>query len=122
MELDDLKVYNLAMALAEKIWLIVQKWNTFERYTVGKQWVNAADSVGANISEGFGRYYYKDARLFLYYSRGSLSETKTWTTKAHNRNLITEEEYKNLSDDSRDLWIRLNNYINSVGKIANQKS
>jgi four helix bundle protein len=122
MELDDLKVYKLAMALAEKIWIIVQKWNTFERLTVGKQWVDAADSVGANISESFGRYYFKDARLFLYYSRGSLSETKTWTTKAHNRNLITDEEYLDLSDASRDLWVRLNNYINSLGKNANQKT
>jgi four helix bundle protein len=116
MNLEDLKVYNLAMSLAEKIWKIVLKWNTFERRTVGEQWVDAADSVGANISEAFGRYFYKDSRLFLYYSRGSLSETSTWLKKAFNRNLITEEEYEQLSLEIKDLWVRLNNYINTNGK------
>ncbi|NVO21716.1 MAG: four helix bundle protein [Bacteroidetes bacterium] len=116
MDIDDLLVYKLSMALAEKIWNIVQKWNIFERNTVGRQWVDAADSIGANISEGYGRYYYKDSKLFLYYSRGSLSETTTWLKKASNRNLITEEEFIQLSAETKDLWIRLNNYINSIGK------
>jgi four helix bundle protein len=89
MELDNLLIYNLAMSLAEKIWNIVQKWNIFERNTVGKQLVEAADSIGANISESFGRYFYKDSKLFLYYSRGSLSETTTWLKKAYNRKLVS---------------------------------
>jgi len=43
--------------------------------------IKAVDSVAANISEGFGRYHYKEAKHFSYYSRGSLYETKTWLTK-----------------------------------------
>ena len=120
MDLENLLVYNLAMALAEKIWNIVQKWNIFERSTVGKQWVDAADSIGANISESFGRYFYKDSKLFLYYARGSLSESSTWLKKAYNRNLISEEEFLQLSLETKDLWVRLNNYINSIGRKASQ--
>jgi four helix bundle protein len=50
-----------------------------------EQLIKAIDSVAANLSEGFGRYFYKENRQFCYYSRGSLFETKTWLRKAFNR-------------------------------------
>jgi len=56
MNLEDLKVYNSAMELGEKVWYIVDKWNFFQKDTIGKQFVRAADSIAANLSEGFGRY------------------------------------------------------------------
>jgi four helix bundle protein len=81
MNLEDLKVYTLAMELGEKVWGIVDKWNFFQKDTIGKQFVRSADSIAANLSEGFGRYHFKEAKNFGYYSRGSLYETKTWLTK-----------------------------------------
>ena len=119
MDIDDLRVYQLAMQLAEKIWNIVVTWDAFAKYSVGKQYTEAADSIGANISEGFGRFHFKDSKNFLYYSRGSLFETKTWTTKAHNRKLISEDQYKELITDIQDLKIKLNNYINTISKTSN---
>jgi len=116
MDIDDLRVYQLAMQLAEKVWDIVMKWDSFAKYSIGKQYTEAADSIGANISEGFGRFHFKDSKNFLYYSRGSLYETRTWAIKANNRKLITEEEYKELLADIHDLSIKLNNYINTIGK------
>jgi four helix bundle protein len=116
MDIDDLRVYQLSMQLAEKVWEIVLKWDSFAKYSIGKQYTEAADSIGSNISEGFGRFHFKDSKNFLYYSRGSLYETRTWTIKAHNRNLVTEEEYKELIENIQDLSIRLNNYINTIGK------
>ena len=96
MKLEELQVYQLSMELGEKVWNIVINWDYFlkpacrqGRDTIGKQMVRAVDSVAANLSEGFGRYHYKEAKNFSYYSRGSLYETKTWLTKAYNRNLIT---------------------------------
>ncbi|MDH3800973.1 MAG: four helix bundle protein, partial [Deltaproteobacteria bacterium] len=60
MKLEDLQVYQLAMDIGERVWEIVLEWNYFARDTIGKQLVKAADSVAANISEGWGRYYYKE--------------------------------------------------------------
>lgn len=91
MELEELKVYNMAMELGEDVWNIVIQWKYFEKDTVGKQLVKAADSIAANISEGFGRYHYRESKHFGYYSRGSLYETKTWLTKSHTRGLIAHE-------------------------------
>ncbi len=58
MQLEDLQVYQLAMNMGERVWEIVLEWDYFARDTVGKQLVKAADSVAANLSEGWGRYYY----------------------------------------------------------------
>lgn len=88
MKLEDFKVYNLAMDLGEEVYCVVAEWNYFDKDTVGKQLVRAADSIAANLSEGVGRYHNKERKNFTYYSRGSLFETKTWITKAKNRNLI----------------------------------
>ena len=120
MDLEELQIYQLSIEMAEKVWNIVIKWDFFAKDTIGKQIVKSSDSVTANISEGFGRFFYKEAKQFGYYSRGSLFETKTWLTKANNRSLINNEEYKTLSNDIKTIGIKLNNYINSIGKASTQ--
>jgi four helix bundle protein len=77
--------------------------------------VRAADSVAANLSEGLGRYHYKEVKNFSYYARGSLFETQTWLTKANQRNLVGDETLENLLKEIRDISVKLNNYIQSVG-------
>jgi len=64
MKLEELSVYNLAMELGEEIWEIVRRWDHLEWDTMGKQLIRAIDSVAANLSEGFGRYHYKDVKNF----------------------------------------------------------
>jgi four helix bundle protein len=56
--LEDLEVYNLSEQFGDEIWFIVAGWEYFVKDTVGNQLVRAADSIGANIAEGFGRYHY----------------------------------------------------------------
>lgn len=116
MNLDELLVYQLSMNIAEKIWEIVLHFDYFEKETVGKQMVKAIDSVAANLSEGFGRYFYKENKQFCYYSRGSLFETKTWINKSFNRNLIDEKNYLSIVSELEIIGVKLNNYINTIGK------
>lgn len=115
MKLEEFRVYNMAMEVGEEVWDMVMKWNYFEKDTVGKQLVRAVDSMAANLSEGYGRYHYREAKHFGYYSRGSLFESKTWITKANNRNLIDDEIFKILMDKLDSIGVKLNNYINSIG-------
>jgi four helix bundle protein len=122
MKLEELKVYQLSLNLAEEIWMIVVKWDYFSKDTIGKQLVRSADSVSANLSEGFGRYFFKEEKQFCYYSRGSLYETKTWLTKASNRKLISEEDFEKFDKEINDLGVKLNNYINAIGKNQNKKN
>jgi len=116
MQLDELRVYVLSMEMGEKIWNIVMGWNYFAKDTIGKQLVRAVDSVASNLSEGFGRYHYKEAVNFGYYSRGSLYETRTWLAKAHNRGLMTSQVFDQFMQEIDDIGIKLNNYIKTIGK------
>ncbi len=118
MKLEELKVYELAMDLGEDVWNIVDIWNIFQKDTVGKQLVKAADSVAANLSEGFGRYHYKETKNFGYYSRGSLFETKTWLRKANNREMISKEEYDKFLLTIETVSKMLNRYIKSIGTVS----
>jgi len=81
--------------------------------------VRAIDSIAANLSEGYGRYHFKEAKHFSYYSRGSLFESKTWLTKAKNRNLLDEEKFNEMMSTIDDISVKLNNYIKSIGKTKN---
>ena len=116
MKLEELQVYQLSMEIGEKVWNIVINWDYLAKDAIGKQLIRSVDSVAANISEGFGRYHYKENKNFCYYSRGSLYETKTWITKAYKRNLIIENEFKTYINEIDNIGIKLNNYIKTIGK------
>jgi len=115
MKLEEFETYNLAMKLSEVVHSEVIKWDYFEKDTIGKQLVRSADSVAANLSEGLGRFHYKERKNFTYYSRGSLFETKTWLTKAFNRKLIEEETFNQLIQEAEIIGIKINNYIKTIG-------
>lgn len=120
-KLEDLEIYQIAMDLGERVWAIVKPWDFLARDTLGKQLVRAADSVAANISEGFGRYHYADSKRFAYYARGSLFETRTWLIKARRRDLVEPTDFDEMINDTRHLGVKLNNYIKSIGTTAPEK-
>ena len=113
---ENLEIYQIANKISLRIWNLIIRWDYFNRDTLGKQIVRSADSVALNISEGCGRYYYKDKKLFFYYSRGSLYETYAALKKGRERNLIGEDDYNQISIDITELAVKLNNFIRVIGK------
>lgn len=111
---ENLRVYQLAEEIADVVWEIVSKWNNFDKDTVGKQIVKSADSIGANIAEGSGRYGVQDNKRFVYFARGSLNETKHWLRRAFKRNLLTDNEISKLKLLLDELSPKLNAYIKSI--------
>ena len=118
---ESLRVYNLAEEIADLIWEIVVKWDYFAKDTIGKQLVNSADSIGANIAEGYGRGSHADNRRFARISRGSLFEVKHWLRRAYKRNLLSEKEISNLQELVTELTPKLSAYINSISKKLESK-
>lgn len=78
LELENLDTYKLAKRLGEISWEIFKLFNYDEKRIFGFQFVEATDSIAANIAEGYGRYHYLDKVKFYYNTRGSLLESKHW--------------------------------------------
>ena len=114
--LEDLEIYSLSESFGEGIWEVVIKWDYFAKDTIGKQLVRSADSIGANIAEGFGRFHYKENKNFCYFSRGSILETKIWLHKANSGKLIEEDTYHLLIKKLELIHLKLNAYIKFIGK------
>jgi len=94
LKLNDLDAYKTAFHLSNYVWDNVIQWDWLAQKTVGTQFINAADSISANIAEGFGRYHKKDKIKFYRYSQGSLKECFDWNEKSLKRNLLNEKEYQ----------------------------
>ena len=116
MRLEDLEVYKMALELSKDIWSVYEYLPKNFKFNIGDQILRSIDSIGANISEGFGRYHFRDSMKFYYNARGSLFESKHWLELLYTRKLIKLEEYQKLKDKLDTLGIKLNNFINSVKK------
>ncbi|OUL35452.1 hypothetical protein BV372_11455 [Nostoc sp. T09] len=119
---QELQVYQLSEQLADDIWKIVDGWHFFAKDTIGKQIVRSADSIGANIAEGFGRGSYQENKRFVKIARGSLNETQHWLRRAYTRNLLTTEQINSILIIINELAPKLNSYLNSIGNLPNDKS
>ena len=118
---EKLHVYKLSEKLADSVWHIVIKWDSFAKDTFGKQIVRAADSIGANISEGSGRGSLQDNRRFVRMARGSLYETIHWLRRSYVGKLFTQSEVKNLRLLVEELAPKLNAFLRSVDKRVELK-
>ena len=115
-DFDDLEIYQRAVDLANWVYDITDKFPKEEKYGLISQLRRAAISIGGNIAEGFGRYYYKENKLFCYYARGSLLEVKSHLLISLKRKLITPKEFNQFEKSYLRFKVKLNNYIASIGK------
>ena len=113
--LEGLRVYRMAEDLADICWEMSAPWDLFARDTVGKQLVRAADSVGANIAEGYGRASSVDHQRFVRTARGSLYEVRHFLRRADKRKLVTRETKTRLRPLLEELLPALNAYLKSLG-------
>ena len=102
--------------LSDEIWRVVRSWPLSERRSIGDQMIRSADSIGANIAEGVGRWNYRDNKRCVRISRGSLFETRHWLRRASRRGLMSQEQIASLSAIMNELIPRLNAYLNSIGR------
>lgn len=120
-KLEDLDVYNSSIEISDIIWNLVIQWDNFSRNTIGIQIVKAIDSVGANISEGYGKGSKIDNARFVKIARGSLFETRYWLNISNRRKLISDSEQSDIDSKIENLLPRLSAYINYLLNSSKKK-
>jgi four helix bundle protein len=112
--LEDVRVLRSAEQIADAIYKIASQWDEFAQDVVGKQIARAADSIGANIAESFGRFHFGEKIQFLYYARGSVFETKYWLNRAGARALMSSADSQSYITSLTDIARQLNLYVSSL--------
>ena len=73
----DMVVWQNAIAVSKEVFEMTISLPKSEDYGLTSQIRRAANSVSANIAEGYGRKTKKDKSIFYVYSRGSAFETQS---------------------------------------------
>jgi len=88
----DLKVWQLAMLLAEEAYRLGTGFPKHEVYGLTSQLQRSSVSIPSNIAEGQGRNSPNEFRHFLGIAMGSLAELETQIILAQRLNYITEQQ------------------------------
>ena len=111
----DLDVYQSAFDLAIKVHRMTIDLPRTEQYELGSQIRRSAQSIRANIAEGYGRRKYKqDFIRFLIFAEASLLETESHLQMINK--LYTTETSTRLIDEYSQLGKQLNSFISYVNK------
>ena len=110
--IEETEFFKKFEGICDEIWDVVEKWKPLAQDTVGKQLIRAADSVGANLVEGDGRFGDADSIRFFIIARASARETRYWIRRAIRRKLIPDTKGKYFVDTLIEATKALNTTIN----------
>ena len=121
-EMEDLAMIRTAESIQDELWKLVTEWSDFAKDTIGKQLVRAADSIGANMAESYGRFNYGEKIQFLYYARGSLFETKYWLNRALSRGHISAVDHETYASGLSTSARQINSFVGHLKTKRSQTS
>jgi len=109
----DLEVYQISFTLARAVHLLSTKLPKSEIYELGSQVRRSAQSIRANIVEGYGRRRYPaDFIKFLIHAYASLLETISHLEML--KSIYIELDFNSLIDAYEKLGSKLHNFIHFV--------
>lgn len=113
----DLLVWQKACQLIKKgLKVLRDTKKDFISWAIIKQLVPSLLSIRANIVEGWCSHQGKSFVSYLEISRGSTGETEDWFYALYDEKYITEDMYKDISKDCRELIAMLTGLINKIRK------
>lgn len=110
---EDLIAWQEARKLVNLTYNITQK-KEFRDFGLANQIQKAAVSVMANISEGFGRYSFKDSKQFYTMARGSVSEVQSHLYVILDRKIIPEKLFQDIYDQAIKTSKLINGLIRNI--------
>jgi len=115
---EDLIAWQEARKLVNLIYDLTQK-NSFKDFGLANQIQRSSVSVMANISEGFGRYSFKDSKQFFTMARGSVLETQSHLYIILDRKTISAESFENIYEQSCKVSKLINGLIKNINMQIN---
>ena len=109
----NLIIWQRAMDLFQLAWQLTHS-DVLIDFKLRSQLVDAAQSVSANIAEGYGRRGINEYLQFLYVGLGSLGETLTRVIGLSRTNQITAEALKNFDELHYEVENRLSRLIEKL--------
>ena len=98
-DVTDLIAYQRSFEFANEAHAYAAGWSSGDRWTVGVQLIRALDSVGANLSEAWGRDTRADRRRMVFLARGSSCEVEHWIRVAQARDLALPPDAENRASE-----------------------
>jgi len=99
----DLVVWQKSIALITKIYEITAKYPAVEQFGLTSQTKRSSVSIAANIAEGYGRNSTQDYIRFLNIASGSLYELQPLLIIARSLQLIEDDNYFELDENTREI-------------------
>ena len=99
MKYRDLKVWQRAMNLTERVYKATASFPEEEKFGLVAQLRRSMVSVPSNIAEGAGRNSSKQFVHFLNISRGSLNEAHTQLELVNRLNFLSNDIFSALEDE-----------------------
>ena len=121
-DFTDLRVWQKAKELVLEVYKISKDFPKDERFGLTEQLRRAANSVCANIAEGFERYHTKDKIKFYYNARGSISECKSHLLVSLDLSYLSKDEAAELVSRFNCVGYLLNNMISALSRAAFSRS
>ena len=113
-DFTQMPVWKKAMDIAVQVFHISETLPRKEDYALTSQIRRSAESIPANISEGFGRAGTKDKTMFYKFSRGSANETKNHLIYGTLVNYFKDETSGEIIKIIEDLIYELNKIIKTL--------
>jgi four helix bundle protein len=121
-DFKDLLVWKLARELRILVYSLLKSLPVEERYALSSQLRRAAQSIGANIAEGFGRYSYQENIQFSRQARGSAYEVRDHLVTALDAGFITSQQCSDADELAQRVIQSLNGYIRATTqRLADSK-
>jgi four helix bundle protein len=113
-------VWQKAMQLFELVWKIAFVEANID-FKLRSQLADAAQSISANISEGYGRRSVSEYLQFLYYALGSMAETMTRAIGLKQTQQISHERFQDFDVLHYELKNRLLRLIEKLEQKRDDK-
>jgi four helix bundle protein len=120
-DFEKLEVYQAARAFKLRIYKLAELLPRDEKYRMKFQMRDAARSMTNCISEGHGRYTFKDRTHFFHEARGSLQELVDDMNDCLDNNYAKAEHLDNLREDAHRVRQLIDGYIRYMRKQAQAK-